>query len=123
MHKIGERNALMDKTKAMEKSKKAVSVFFRIRRGFKIYSAFVIGIMSGIALYGEVYQHFQNKPYSVFLCVLAGVSITGIMLLLLRLKRFGMGKAKNAGLWMFEKYKERKSANEPEKAADTDEEA
>ena len=112
----------MDKKKAMEKSKKAVSVFFRIRRGFKIYSAFAIGIMSGIALYDDVYQHFQNRPYSVFLCVLAGVSITGVLLLLLRFKRFGIGKAKDAGLWLFGKYKERKSVNESETVSDTDEE-
>ncbi len=122
MLKTGERNTLMDKKKAWEKSKKAVSVFFRIRRGFLVYSAFSIGILSGITLYGEVYQHFRNKPYSVFLCVLAGVFITGAMLLLLKLKWFGIAKAKGAGLKLYDNYKERKLQNESEKAAEIDRE-
>ena len=108
----------MDKKKAVEHAKKAASIFFRVRRGYKTYLAFATGALSGIMLYSDVYGHFRNKPYSVFLCVLAGVSITAAMLLILKLKRFGIGKGKEAALSLYEKYKERKAENDPSKNQD-----
>lgn len=71
----------MDRKKAIDSSKKAVTVFFKIRRGFKIYIAF----------------------------------ITAVMLLILELIRKCVAFAKAKGLKLFEKVKERKSANEADK--------
>ena len=46
----------MDKKKAFEHSKKAVTLFFKIRRGFKIYAAFATGILSAVAIYEDIYD-------------------------------------------------------------------
>ena len=104
----------MDKKKTIEQSKKAVTLFFRIRRGFKIYIAFVTGILSGIAIFGDIYEITENTPYSVALSVLLGAFITAVMLLIMELIRTAIKKVQKVGTKQLEKYKERKSANEQE---------
>lgn len=46
----------MDKKTAINGGKKAVYVFFKIRRWFKIYLAFATGILSGIYICRIVYD-------------------------------------------------------------------
>ena len=52
---------LMDRKKAIDSSKKAVSVFFKIRRGFKIYIAFITGLLSGIEIYKQFYPLTESR--------------------------------------------------------------
>ena len=54
----------MDKKKSMEKLIKSVTLFLSIRRGFKIYIAFVMGILSGIAIFGDIYEITENTAHS-----------------------------------------------------------
>ena len=61
---IGERETLMDKKKSMEKLIKSVTLFLSIRCGFKIYIAFVMGILSGIAIFGDIYEITENTAHS-----------------------------------------------------------
>ena len=104
----------MDKKKIFDHAKKAVAAFFRIRRGYKIYIAFATGIMSGIAIYGEIYEKVDNVPGAVALSVLLGIFITVAMLLVMDLIRWIIQKAGKAGTTLLSKYKERKQANEKE---------
>ena len=112
---IGERKTLMDKKKAIEHSKKAVNMFFRIRRGFKIYIAFATGVMSSIAIFKDIYEITENTTYSFALSVLLGAFITAFMLLMMELIRTVIKKTRTVGTKQLEKYKERKSADEKEK--------
>ena len=105
----------MDKKKAIEHSKKAVGLFFKIRRGFKIYIAFATGILSAIAIFKDIYEITENTIYSIALSVLLGAFITTLMLLMLELIRTAIKKAKKVGTKQLEKYKERKSGDEKEK--------
>ena len=105
----------MDKKKTAEHLKKAVTQFFSIRRGFKIYVAFATGIMSGIAIFGDIYEVTENTPYSVALSVLLGAFITAVMLLIMELIRTVIKKVQKVGTKQLEKYKERKSVDEKEK--------
>ena len=59
----------------------------------------------------------MNKMLSVFL-ILFGAFITAVMLLILELIRKCVGIAKAKGMKLFEKFKERKSANEADKKAE-----
>ena len=112
---IGERKTLMDKKKAIEHSKKAVNMFFRIRRGFKIYIAFATGVMSSIAIFKDIYEITENTTYSFALSVLLGAFITAFMLLMMELIRTVIKKTRTVGTKQLEKYKERRSADEKEK--------
>ena len=109
-----ERSAPMEKKKTIENTKKAVTLFFRIRRGFKIFVAFSTGILSAVALYDEIYQISENKWFSVALALLAGAFITAVMLLIMEIIRTCIGKAKKIGTSQIAKYKERKSDHEKE---------
>ena len=102
----------MEKKKAIENTQKAVTLFFRIRRGFKIFVAFSTGILSAVALYDEIYQISENKWFSFALALLAGAFITTVMLLIMEIIRTCIGKAKKIGTIQFAKYKERKSDHE-----------
>lgn len=102
----------MDKKKAVDKIKKAVSLFFRIRRGFKAYIAFATGVLSGIAVYGDIYEITENTPYSIAVSCLLGAFITSIMLLMLKLIWISIDKIKTIGIRILEKYKERRSEND-----------
>ena len=104
----------MEKKKTIENTKKAVTLFFRIRRGFKIFVAFSTGILSAVALYDEIYQISENKWFSVALALLAGAFITAVMLLIMEIIRTCIGKAKKIGTSQIAKYKERKSDHEKE---------
>ena len=105
----------MDKKNAVERLKKTVTLFLSIRRGFKIYIAFMTGILSGIAIFGDIYEITENAPYSVALSALLGAFITAVMLLILKLIWLAVAKVKAIGIKQLEKYKERKSADEKEK--------
>ena len=105
----------MDKKKSTDKLIKSVTLFFRVRRGFKIYIAFMTGILSGIAIFGDIYEITENTTYSVALSVLLGAFITAVMLLIMELIRTVIKKARTVGTKQLEKYKERKSADEKEK--------
>jgi hypothetical protein len=105
----------MDKKKAIDRSKKAVSIFFKIRRGFKIYISFVTGILSGIEIYKQFYPMTESRVISAVFGILFGAFITAIMLLILEVIRKCVAFAKAKGLKLFEKFKERKSANEADK--------
>ena len=105
----------MDKKKAIDRSKKAVSIFFKIRRGFKIYISFVTGILSGIEIYKQFYPLTESSVISVIFGILFGTFITAVMLLILEVIRKCVGIAKAKGMKLFEEFKERKSANEADK--------
>ena len=105
----------MDKQKAINRSKKAVTVFFKIRRGFKIYIAFITGLLSGIEIYKQFYPITESRVIAVISAILFGAFITAIMLLILGLIRKCVAFAKSKGMKLFEKLKERKSANEADK--------
>ena len=105
----------MDRKKAIDSSKKAVTVFFKIRRGFKIYIAFITGILTAVTLYRELFKLSENRPYSIALALLGGAFTTVMMLLIMEIIRLIIGKLKKAGLLLWEKFKERKSANEADK--------
>jgi uncharacterized membrane protein len=105
----------MDKKKAIEHTKKAVGLFFKIRRGFKIYIAFATGILSAIAIFKDIYEITENTIYSIALSVLLGAFITTVMLLIMELIRTAIKKAKKVGTKQLEKYKERKPGDEKEK--------
>jgi zinc transporter ZupT len=105
----------MDKKKSMNKLIKSVTLFLSIRRGFKIYVAFVTGILSGIAIFGDIYDITENSLYSAALSVLLGAFITAVMLLIMELIRTVIKNARTVGTKQLEKYKERKSADEKEK--------
>ena len=107
-----EKETLMDKKKAFEHSKRAVTLFFKIRRGFKIYIAFATGVMSAIAVFEDIYDMTENTPYSVALSVLLGAFITAVMLLIMELIRIVVNKFKIIGAKLHEKYKERRSDDE-----------
>lgn len=62
----------MDKKKAIDRSKKAVSVFFQVRRGFKIYIAFITGLLSGIEIYKQFYPLTESRMMAVFFGILFG---------------------------------------------------
>ena len=100
---------------AVERLKKTVTLFLSIRRGIKIYIAFATGILSGIAIFGDIYEITENTPYSVALSILLGAFITAVMLLIMELIRTVIKKARTVGTKQLEKYKERKSADEKEK--------
>ena len=104
---------LMDKKRAIEHGKRAVTLFFRIRRGYKIYLAFATGILSAFALYKEVYHISENKPYSVALAALGGAFITTVMLLIMEIIQCIIRKGKSvgtkAGTKLLKKYKEKRS--------------
>ena len=103
----------MDKKKTIDKTKKAVGMFFLIRRIFKIYTAFITGILSGIAIYHELYERSEDWLYSLALAVLAGVFITGVMLLVLKFIWFVIGKVKDFFIKIYEKHRKvRKTADE-----------
>jgi hypothetical protein len=106
---------LMDRKKAIDSSKKAVTVFFKIRRGFKIYIAFITGILSGIEIYKQFYPITESRVIAVIFGILFGAFITAVMLLILEVIRKCVGIAKAKGMKLFEKFKERKSANEADK--------
>ena len=101
----------MDKKQAIEHGKQAVTLFFRIRRGYKIYLAFATGILSALALYGELYHFCENRFYACALALLAGAFITAVMLLIMEVIRFFVTKAKKLGTKLLTRYKERKSDN------------
>ena len=105
----------MDKKKAIDRSKKAVTVFFKIRRGFKIYISFVTGILSGIEIYKQFYPMTESRVIAVIFAILFGAFITAVMLLILKLIRKCVAFAKAKSLKLFEKFKERKRANEADK--------
>ena len=105
----------MDKKKAIDRSKKAVSVFFQVRRGFKIYISFVTGILSGIEIYKQFYPLTESRVIAVIFGILFGAFITAVMLLILEVIRKCVGIAKSKGMKLVEKYKERKGANEADK--------
>ena len=105
----------MDKKKAIDRSKKAVSVFFKIRRGFKIYIAFITGLLSGIEIYKQFYPLTESRVIAVIFGILFGAFITAVMLLILEVIRKCVAFAKAKGLNLFEKVKERKGANEADK--------
>jgi len=106
---------LMDKKKTIDRSKKAVSIFFKIRRGFKIYISFVTGILSGIEIYKQFYPLTESRVIAVIFGILFGTFITAVMLLILEVIRKCVSIAKAKGMKLFEKFKERKSANEADK--------
>ena len=108
----------MDRKKAIDSSKKAVSVFFKIRRGFKIYIAFITGILTAVTLYRELFKLSENRPYSIALALLGGAFITVMMLLIMEIIRLIIGRLKKAGLLLWEKSKGRKGANEADKKED-----
>ena len=66
--------------------------------------------MSGIAIYGDVYEKVGNVPKAVALSVLLGVFITVAMLLVMDLIRLMIKKVLKVGTALFSKHKERKSA-------------
>ena len=105
----------MDKKNAIDRAKKAVSIFFKIRRGFKMYISFVTGILSGIEIYKQFYPMTESRVISAVFGILFGAFITAIMLLILELIRKCVGIAKSKGMKLFEKFKERKGANEADK--------
>ena len=105
----------MDKKKAIDRSKKAVMVFFKIRRGFKIYIAFITGLLSGIEIYKQFYPLTESRVIAVIFGILFGAFITAVMLLILELIRKCVSIAKAKGLKLFEKFKDRKGANEADK--------
>lgn len=109
---------LMDRKKAIDSSKKAVTVFFKIRHGFKIYIAFITGLLSGIEIYKQFYPLTESRVIAVILGILFGAFITAVMLLILEVIRKCVGIAKAKGLKLFEKVKERKGANEADKKAE-----
>lgn len=102
----------MDKKKAVDKIKRAASLFFRIRRVVKVYIAFATGVLSGIAVYGDIYEITENTPCSIALSCLLGAFITSVMLLVLKLIWISIAKIKTIGIKTLEKYKERRSAND-----------
>ena len=105
----------MDRKKAIDRSKKTITVFFKIRRGFKIYIAFITGILSGIEIYKQFYPLTESRVIAVIFGILFGAFITAVMLLILELIRKCVGIAKAKGLKLYEKIKERKGANEADK--------
>ena len=94
---LSERKVRMDKKKTLESSKKAVSLFFRIRLGYKIYVSFITGILSGIEIYKIIYAISEDKMFSWALAILAGTIITVTMLLILKLMRICIAKLKMIG--------------------------
>ena len=98
----------MDKKKAIDGSKKAVAVFFKVRRGFKIYIAFITGILSGIEIYRQVYTVTESRLISVIMGILFGAFITAVMLLILKLIWTGIAKLKSFGTKLLSEYNERK---------------
>ena len=105
----------MDRKKAIDSSKKAVTVFFKIRRGFKIYISFVTGILRGIEIYKQFYPLTESRVIAVIFGILFGAFITAVMLLILEVIRKCVAFAKSKGLKLYEKIKERKRANEADK--------
>jgi len=105
----------MDRKKAIDSSKKAVTVFFKIRRGFKIYIAFITGLLSGIEIYKQFYPLTESRMIAVIFAILFGAFITAVMLLILEVIRKCVAFAKAKGLKLFEKVKERNGANEADK--------
>ena len=108
---IRERDMPMDKKQAIEHGNQSATLFFRIRRGYKIYLAFATGILSAFALYREVYHISENKPYSVALAALGGAFITTVMLLIMEIIRKGKSVGTKAGTKLLYKYKEKRSDN------------
>ncbi|MBQ8921958.1 MAG: hypothetical protein IJ060_07335 [Oscillospiraceae bacterium] len=102
----------MDRKKALERSKNAVTLFFRIRRGFKIYTAFATGVLSAVALYRELYRFSGNRFYAVALAVLAGAFVTAMMLLILEIIRTCIRKGKTIGEKLLRKFTERRTDHE-----------
>ena len=105
----------MDRKKVIDGSKKAVSIFFQIRRGFQIYISFVTGILSGIEIYRQFYPLTESRLIAVVFGILFGAFITAVMLLILAVIRKSVAFAKSKGMKLFETYKERKRANEADK--------
>ena len=105
----------MDKKKAIDRSKKAITVFFKIRRGFKIYIAFITGILSGIEIYKQFYPMTESRVIAVIFAILFGAFITAVMMLILEVIRKCVSIAKAKGSKLYEKIKERKGANEVDK--------
>ena len=105
----------MDRKKAIDRSKKAITVFFKIRLGFKIYIAFITGILSGIEIYKQFYPITESRVIAVIFGILFGAFITAVMLLILEVIRKCVAFAKAKGLNLFEKVKERNGANEADK--------
>ena len=105
----------MDRKKAIDRSKKAVTVFFKIRRGFKIYIAFITGLLSGIEIYKQFYPITESRVIAVIFGILFGAFITAVMLLILEVIRKCVAFAKAKGLKKKKKIKERNGANEADK--------
>ena len=107
----------MDKKRAIERGKRAVRLFFRIRRGYKIYLAFATGILSALALYGELYHFCESRFYACALAVLAGAFITAVMLLIMEVIRFFVTNAKKLGMKLLTRYRERRKSDDGKEEA------
>ena len=95
----------MDKSKVLDRSKKAVTVFFRIRRGIKIYFALSTGISTGIVTFRQLFRLTEHIPISLYYAALAGAATTAFMLLILEITRHIIAKLKALGLKLYEKIK------------------
>ena len=95
----------MDKKTAINGGKKAVSVFFKIRRWFKIYLAFATGIISGVYIYRIMYDATENRLRSVVPAVLCAAMITTVMLIIIELMHRAVSKLKKLGLKIFKRIK------------------
>ena len=107
----------MDKKRAIERGKRTVRLFFRIRRGYKIYLAFATGILSALALYGELYHFCESRFYACALAVLAGAFITAVMLLIMEVIRFFVTNAKKLGMKLLTRYRERRKSDDGKEEA------
>ena len=95
----------MDKKTAINGGKKAVYVFFKIRRWFKIYLAFATGILSGIYICRIVYDATENRLRSVLMAVLCAAMITAVMIIIIELMHRSVSKLKKLGLKIIKKDK------------------
>lgn len=74
----------MDKKKALDKSKNAVSLFLRVRWWFKVFLAYGTGVWTGMWTYRKVHvQPGWSKLGAIGFAILKGVVATAFTLLVL----------------------------------------
>ncbi len=100
----------MKKQKIIKKSKKVVTLFFRLRRWSKILYALVIGLLSGTAIFRELYSIYPHTGYALYPAVVMGMLISAIMLFMLKCLWLLVTKLKRYATIFWKNYQIRKCA-------------
>lgn len=93
----------MDKMQLIQKGKKAVSAFFRVRRGIKIFFACGTGISTGIYSFKVLYELTGHGLISLYYAILAGAATIVYALIFMEVMRRLIALLKKPGLKLYKK--------------------